>query len=755
MIIRSLTATFGCLDNKTLDLEDGLNLICAPNEAGKSTWSAFIRAILYGLSTRERGTLADKNRFAPWNGKAMRGRLDCEADGAEITVIRDTVRANAPMGRFFASFAGTAEQVPWLSGADAGETLTGVPREVFERSAFIRQSGLAIDQDAELERRITALISSGEEDTSYSEAYKRLRDQLNRRRHNRTGILPQLDAEADSIRSDMDKLGELLAQSDAARATLPALEIRKYECSQKLALHDRMDVIDAKRALFSARDEAERAKAEADSRARELETDGIPSDEQLARLKFASANMVTTQVAVRHAGAQEQQAKAKAGAAKAELDKTAFSGLTASEARAKAAQDAGRFAAVRGKRRPPVWAALLAAAATVAALGAALTYSGAYLPGSNSFAFAGYPYIISVVPAVVVAAVLFAVRGASGKRAAAEAEKILAQYGVPDVSSIQSAAESYAAACAEYDALKSEDDRLCAELRVKNEALDSAADGIMAQVRLFSRADSMNEAVAAIEGAIARRRELSALRTAAEKKRLRYEALRESAPDEAPLTPEELALVRPAESRAELAETMSEAGAAMQNARSLLDTAAGRMSAIGDIPGLAARLDMVEEKREAAQAEYSAIAMAMEDLDGANAELQSRFSPALGKRAGEILARLTGNRYEKVMLDRTMSASAEEAGDPAFRSSLLLSQGAADQLYLAVRLAICDMVLPAEKRVPLVLDDALTNFDDLRMARALDYLTEAAGERQILLFSCQRREAEYLEKYENAHIITL
>ena len=99
--------------------------------------------------------------------------------------------------------------------------------------------------------------------------------------------------------------------------------------------------------------------------------------------------------------------------------------------------------------------------------------------------------------------------------------------------------------------------------------------------------------------------------------------------------------------------------------------------------------------------------------------------------------------------------NAEGGDDPVFRSSLLLSQGAADQLYLAVRLAICDMVLPAEKRVPLVLDDALTNFDDSRMARALDYLLGAAAERQILLFTCQRREAEYLEKYQNAHIITL
>ena len=49
MILQSLTATFGCFNNATLDLQEGLNVIQAPNESGKSTWLAFLRAMLYGL----------------------------------------------------------------------------------------------------------------------------------------------------------------------------------------------------------------------------------------------------------------------------------------------------------------------------------------------------------------------------------------------------------------------------------------------------------------------------------------------------------------------------------------------------------------------------------------------------------------------------------------------------------------------------------------------------------------------------------
>jgi len=42
-----MTATFGRLDNDTMEFHDGLNVIVRPNESGKSTWCSFIRAMLY------------------------------------------------------------------------------------------------------------------------------------------------------------------------------------------------------------------------------------------------------------------------------------------------------------------------------------------------------------------------------------------------------------------------------------------------------------------------------------------------------------------------------------------------------------------------------------------------------------------------------------------------------------------------------------------------------------------------------------
>ena len=102
MKIYTMTATFGKLEHKTLTLQPGLNIIEAPNEWGKSTWCAFLVTMLYGLDTREKTTktaLAMKERYAPWSGAPMSGRIDLNWNGRDITIERSS-KARMPMGIF-------------------------------------------------------------------------------------------------------------------------------------------------------------------------------------------------------------------------------------------------------------------------------------------------------------------------------------------------------------------------------------------------------------------------------------------------------------------------------------------------------------------------------------------------------------------------------------------------------------------------------------------------------------------------------
>ena len=158
MIIRHMQGTFGTLDGEQLRLDTGLNIIYAPNESGKSTWCAFLRAMLYGIDTSQRaraGFVPDKQKYAPWSGKPMAGELELEQGGKCITIRRWTETPGAPLRGFSAVYTGTDIPVPGLTATDAGEQLTGVSAEVFARSAFIGQGGLVVTGTPELEGRIT------------------------------------------------------------------------------------------------------------------------------------------------------------------------------------------------------------------------------------------------------------------------------------------------------------------------------------------------------------------------------------------------------------------------------------------------------------------------------------------------------------------------------------------------------------------------------------------------------------------------
>ena len=97
---------------------------------------------------------------------------------------------------------------------------------------------------------------------------------------------------------------------------------------------------------------------------------------------------------------------------------------------------------------------------------------------------------------------------------------------------------------------------------------------------------------------------------------------------------------------------------------------------------------------------------------------------------------MTGGRYAELTVARDFSVLLRREGETTPREALYLSEGAADLMYLAVRLAIVELTLPSEEPCPIVLDDALVNLDSARRAAAMEVLGEIAETRQVILFTC-------------------
>ncbi|MBQ9349011.1 MAG: hypothetical protein IJT94_17015, partial [Oscillibacter sp.] len=235
-----------------------------------------------------------------------------------------------------------------------------------------------------------------------------------------------------------------------------------------------------------------------------------------------------------------------------------------------------------------------------------------------------------------------------------------------------------------------------------------------------------------------RRRELNNAQDAVRERALRREILEEQRQESGDGFDDTREPVRTKE---EVVRELDRARQDLEEARSGADNLTGQLHAVGDLVVLRSAAARTQDDLGILEEEYEALKLASDTLDHANAALQTRFSPALAKRASEIFKELTEGRYENLSMDRSFHMFAE-TGD-VYRSSMYLSAGCADQMYLAVRLAICELVLPVDRVVPIVLDDALTNFDDQRCAAALRFLKKEAEKRQILLFTCHSREAAF------------
>ena len=726
--ISHMVATFGKLQQADLQLQPGLNLIYAPNESGKSTWTAFIRTMLYGLSTRERGTLADKNRYAPWNGSAMHGRMDVIDGDQHYTITRNTKRATSPMGDFSCTYGDTATPVPDLSGQNLGESLLGVPRQVFERSAFIRQSALAVDQDAELERRIAALITTGEEDTSYTEAYDRLKKQLNRRKHNKTGLIPTLEHEIDALDDSLAELSNLNAKSESIQARLSSLE----QQLQMLQTQDEQWIQLEKQEILRKYRDAQRIAAEEQQRADLLSqmSGTLPDQTVLSQLDGQTAALTSAQARLTRAEQNRDALQAQA-----EQAQTIYAHHPLYPA------DEGEL-----ERRN---AALISPA----------------LPGKYML-FAG---IVLFVAALLILFLVntpwkaICVGAALCSGAAAFLYYILCKRKVlRQTADINAQKATLTAQIAEYLPLRKNAAATSAQLTQAQSLFNELSQqyqqdllDLLAQVQLFqSTVTDLSGIRIALQDIRRKQQALEQAQKAAQDASMRCRIMSEHLPSD-PLPDPDALLPCPEMSHAQISAQIPQLMAEIQSSRTQLDTLQGQIQAIGNPAGITQQRRQKSEQLSQLQAEYDALQLAMDSLEDANLTLQNRFSPALGTRAAEIFSDITQGRYHKVLLSRDFSLSAESQGDPTGRSIQLLSQGAADQLYLAVRLAICDMVLPEEKSVPLILDDVLLTFDEQRMHAALDYLLKESRKRQIILFSCQKREQAYLAGHEGVHVLSL
>lgn len=159
---------FGCLKDKRVEFEDGLNIISLPNESGKSTIAEFIRVMLYGVNSLR---FNQRKQYMPFGHATMGGELTVEHQGTEY-IIRRTFGNRKSDDKIEVVNALTFTPVKEYCKDNVGEIMCGISGDTYENTCYIRQLCAGIDEtkSAEIQTRLMNLAQNASEDYSYKSA---------------------------------------------------------------------------------------------------------------------------------------------------------------------------------------------------------------------------------------------------------------------------------------------------------------------------------------------------------------------------------------------------------------------------------------------------------------------------------------------------------------------------------------------------------------------------------------------------------
>jgi hypothetical protein len=183
VIVKKLSPiSFGRFQNQTFELECGINLIEAPNEAGKSTLAAFLSGMLYGFfqrGSKRRIYTGAYERYLPWdNPGRYAGTMAVDCEGRSYLLERNFLRG-ADSVRLVDALTGEdlSDLMPYnaqLRIREPGAYFLGISQTAFEGTLYVpQQSAKAGAQlGAELADKMDEISRSGASGLSAEGALK-------------------------------------------------------------------------------------------------------------------------------------------------------------------------------------------------------------------------------------------------------------------------------------------------------------------------------------------------------------------------------------------------------------------------------------------------------------------------------------------------------------------------------------------------------------------------------------------------------
>lgn len=716
---------FGCLSGVVIEPSDGINLIEADNESGKSTLAAFIKFILYGFSSTRSQSIAENERklYIPWNGTRAFGSIVFSAPGGRFRVAR---AYDLPSKE-------TVEMTDLQTGREVfrslvpGEVLLGVPEEVYQKSAYFRQLFQNKNGDESLADQVRNLVFSADERISAANAEKRLREaEAELKNRQNRGVIPELEAQLARFRAESE---QAIRQNSEIRRCNEAIsengarlgEIRKI-VSRLQAERGNIDGYEAfcrLRRLSEVKAEEEAAKKKYDDAAGAFPDARIPDSAFINGLIKDNAEYKSL---VRDRERLEEESREAVKAF--EESRRAVAVWDGQEERVKSAL-------AHEKKLFPIFAllALLFAAAGVAF---------AFLFDGLAVAAAG-------------AACLFLGCAVAAAVIKIKARALPAKYGFESAEALEDALSELPQIERQADIDEKRTYSLKAEYGRLSDRCAQAGKSIAERISRYcpeGESGTCDAAGGQIDLLLERSENAKKLLSEYESRRRTRESMFEGVDIDA-LAKRAEGAVPPERTVSEVERELNfntQKQKLLEEKKQELEKEKARLeSGAADPALLCGKTGAAEQQLEKANRRLAAIRLALEVLEESSAYMKSTIAPKLTEYASGYFDYATAGKYPVLHLDTRMGMAVET---PLIQSLDFLSSGTKDAAYLCLRLALLRLIYQQAAVPPVILDDAFARLDDKRLETMISVITEfsQAEKAQVFMFTCTPREREALER---------
>lgn len=803
MIIKKIHINaFGKLKNYDLDLQSGLNVVYGANEYGKSTIMDFIKMIFYSKLNKSKNGINLRKKYIPWSGESgMGGYIEFEHNGKIYNVQKSISGRSASYDKCSVQDRSTGEILNLGKNEEIGERFFGIDLKTFERSAYISRIGgldfsekpSSSSKDMLTDRLFSNLTETGEDDISQSEIETRLSSAINdlRTKTGNGGKIYRIGAEIENlkikisdlnsaeksqekIKKEIEELDNLI--SEQKELSLKSNMISNFERCKKLTellglMSERrkieadiekygIKISDRKRVVGELSDYAESlSKIDSENKSyinmingtkdETIEiTDGDMQKFENCRkkydylknksenLKYIFAEPMWNNFSDDISGLKE---------IKSDMRKLEASKISKSD----------EIAKCKSTLKTKIWATIL------------ILVSMLVLCGFLIFSKMNFFAVVVGVALAALSIPLWISRLKQKKRIEdLSSEEKSIDNRIEDLKAkFEAGVANYKSAItAEFEGIKREFQSIlssknckdardyywsyarCKEIEKMNGSLKKTTEKreqILNELKKYLAENSINMSAESISEDLTATEDL--LRTynlISDKIGYRSESLNVSGMTEAEIN-DTISKLRlsgildlSAEDVAHARERLHEL-----NSMGLSEERINKQRKIvnlgQDMEKFEQELSVLTAKKQNMERYLKYLQTAKQAFDESVEELRGNFSPKLNARASEIFNILTSGKYSEMAVQKDYNLILE--ADNMRHASENFSSGTIDQAYLALRIAISE-TLCSEDVMPLIFDDTLMQYDDIRLENALRFLNDYAisNGTQVIIFTCHK-----------------